>query len=150
MKIELEEPFKSLYKHGYARVSTKDKRKRVDLVNNSKDRTTISYARYLMCVSAGYILDDNLEVDHINCDESNDDISNLQILTKEQHREKTNREITTGRSGIHLVCSCCGIIFFRETRYLKRSKVYTACSRKCNGNLSRTISFSGKKKGRSV
>ncbi len=146
MKITLEEPFSSLYRKGYLRVSKKDKRKRVDLFNSNTDRTTISYARYIMCVSLGYILSDDFEVDHIDCDETNDLFSNLQILTVEDHREKTRQEFSTGRSGMDLICQCCGKKFFRETRNINKSKIWVVCSRSCNGKLSRINSLSGKRR----
>ena len=90
MVINLEEPYSSLYRKGYLRIP-KDGRKMVDLFNSSEDRTTISYARYLMCVNLGYILSKDYEVDHIDRDKNNDDISNLQVLSVEEHRRKTQK-----------------------------------------------------------
>lgn len=146
MKITLEEPFSSLYRKGYLRVSNKDKRKIVDLINSNKDRTTISYARYLMCVSLGYILYDDFEVDHKDCDETNDLLNNLQVLTISEHREKTRKEFSTGRTGVNLICECCGKSFFRESRNVNKSRVWVFCSRSCNGKLSRLNSLSGKRR----
>ncbi len=146
MEITLEEPFSSLYRKGYLRVSNKDKRKRVDLFNSNSDRTTISYARYIMCLSLGYVLSDDFEVDHIDCDETNDLVSNLQVLTIEEHRKKTKEEFSIGRSGVNLICECCGKSFFRESRYINNSKVWQVCSRSCHGKLSILNSSSGKRR----
>ena len=44
MVFDLEEPFKSLYRKSYLR-EDKFGRKRVDLFNSEKDRTTIALAR---------------------------------------------------------------------------------------------------------
>jgi len=50
MKIELEYPFNITWKRGYI-VTNPENRKNVLLYNSQPDRTTISYARYLMSVS---------------------------------------------------------------------------------------------------
>ena len=137
MVFDLEQPFKSLYKRAYLR-EDRSGRKRVDLVNSEKDRTTISYARYLMCVKLGYLLSDEYEVDHIDRDCSNDDITNLQVLTKEEHLLKTAKESTTGRNTKLLVCECCGKYFEREVRQIKNRRQF--CSYSCNGKMSKNIS----------
>lgn len=53
-------------------------------------RKTVSYARYLMSVHLKRFLTSQEEVDHVDNDKTNDNITNLQILTKEQNREKSN------------------------------------------------------------
>lgn len=53
-------------------------------------RTTISYARYLMSVKEGRVLEEYEEVDHIDNDKTNDEISNLQILTRSENVRKEN------------------------------------------------------------
>ena len=136
MVFDLEEPFKSLYRKSYLR-EDKFGRKRVDLVNSEKDRTTIAYARYLMCVKVGYVLSNEYEVDHIDRDCSNDDITNLQILTKEDHLYKTSLEMTTGRNTKIVNCACCGKLFEREVRQIRYEK--QLCSRVCNGKLSNNL-----------
>lgn len=71
MKIELEEPFKSLWKNGYL-VNDNEGRKRVMLYNSPDNRSGVTYARYLKCVELGYILPTRLEVDHDDHDKTND------------------------------------------------------------------------------
>lgn len=127
----LETPFKELWRVAYIR-EAEDGRKRIDLVNSSKDRTTISFARYLMCVKLGKFISEDYEVDHIDADCTNDDLSNLQILTKEEHLEKTTREATTGRTFLQLVCPNCRITFKREVRFTTGNKENNFCSRHCN------------------
>ena len=136
MVIDLEEPFKSLYKRAYIR-EDKFGRKRVDLVNTESDRTTIAYARYLMCVKVGYVISNEYEVDHIDRDCSNDEIDNLQILTREEHLHKTTLEMTTGRNTRIVNCACCGKQFEREVRLIRYEK--QLCSRSCNGKLSNNL-----------
>ena len=74
MVIELESPYKEIYRKGYLR-EDKSGRKRLDLINSKRDRTTISYARYLVSVDLGYVLGQDYEVDHIDTDCSNDEIT---------------------------------------------------------------------------
>ncbi|CAL1777708.1 HNH endonuclease [Acinetobacter phage vB_AbaM_KissB] len=131
MKIEIQKPFE--YKFGYLR-DTESGRKLVDLFNTNKDRTTISYARYLMCVKVGYIIGDEYEVDHKDNDRTNDDIENLQILSKEEHRNKTNS--TRVRSVTTLSCPQCGSDFERFTNQIKKG-TNPKCSRRCNALYNR-------------
>ena len=49
-KLILEEPYKSIWKHGYI-VTNKENRKTVILFNSKEDRTSTQYARYLMSVN---------------------------------------------------------------------------------------------------
>lgn len=135
MKLEPEEPFKSKWKKAYLRTSKKDLRKRVDLYNSETDRTTISYARYLKSVEVGYILGKDVEVDHIDKDKTNDVLSNLQILTVEEHKEKSSIEKSTGLACVELVCSYCNKNFMREVRNTRKKYNKTFCSRICMGKV---------------
>ena len=105
MKIELKSPFKEIWKYGYLRESSIDNRKRVDLFNSNTDRTTISYARYLMSVELGKVLSKDFEVDHIDRDCSNDEITNLQVITLEEHKLKTKQKFQAGNTKTLLVIS---------------------------------------------
>lgn len=87
MLIELDEPFKSMWRKGYL-VDDGEGRQRVVFYNSEQDRSAMTYARYLMCVKLGYILPTELEVDHKDDDKSNDDINNLQVLTGPQNKAK--------------------------------------------------------------
>ena len=137
MKIELEEPFKSLWRNGYLVVNSENRRN-VCLVNDKFDRTTISYARYLMCVKIGYILSDEYEVDHINDDKTDDRIVNLQILTKAQNREKENLRYLTYEQVSHgYHCAYCKLPFIITERLknmrIKQSTTGLAfCSKECS------------------
>lgn len=131
MKIELQEPYASRYSNGYLRVDEYG-RGRVDLVNSRADRTTVSYARYLVETSIGEFIPSGYEVDHKDTDCSNDDLSNLQVLTREEHILKTSKE-RTGKTILILKCAHCGIEFKREKRQIKVDSVATFCSRSCNG-----------------
>lgn len=133
----LDSPFKELWRKAYIRTS-KDGRKRIDLFNTNNGRTTISYARYLMCVKLGYILSNEYEVDHKNRDTADDSIDNLEVLTIAEHREKTKIEATTGRTKATLSCKNCGENFEREkSHYNEQRNVF--CSSRCNQKYNASI-----------
>lgn len=78
----------------------------VDKVNGRK--TSISYAKYLMEVHLGRYLKSDETVDHIDNDYTNNDISNLRVISRSRHayedvlRNKPNK--------VH--CEYCGKVFF--------------------------------------
>lgn len=135
MEIELEEPFKSIYRKGHVRLRD-DGRQILYLYNSPQDRTTTSYARYLMCVKEGRILPGDIEVDHRDGQKSNDDIDNLQSLTFSEHREKTIQYDMKREVEIDLTCPNCQRNFKRTERYLrdKRSQGQAQfhCGRSCS------------------
>lgn len=123
MKIELEEPYKSDWKHGYI-VTNKENRKHVILYNSPNDRSTVSYARYLMACSIGNYIDVGFEVDHIDNDKTNDVVSNLQILTKKENLDKSNPKLYNV-----YVCPICGVEFTPKRKQWNRPN--PCCSRRC-------------------
>ena len=136
MRIELQYPFNEDYKKGYLRRSKKDGRGRVDLVKNKKERTTISYARYLMSVEMGRYLDSDEEVDHIDEDCTNDSIENLQVILRKDHYVKSY-QARSGRKYVRFTCPQCqnptikphNTIFRGSSRSVGKIKF---CSRSCN------------------
>lgn len=130
MKINLEYPFNNDWRVGYLRESKKDGRRRVDLINTQYDRTTISYSRYLMSIKLGRYLTSDEEVDHIDTNCANDDIDNLQLLSVDEHLDKTKKENTTGRTMIDIVCPYCKKEFVREKRQVKTKLSF--CSKSCS------------------
>lgn len=110
------------------------RRKMVALVS-ADHRTTMSYARYLMCLHLERELTDQEEVDHIDDDCTNDIIENLQTLTPEQNREKQNR-LRRAKSLVTLTCPQCDQEFTRPRRYTKlrnpNLKGISCCSRRCS------------------
>jgi hypothetical protein len=136
MILELQEPFKSLWNKGYLQLHESG-RKYICLFNSNIDRTIISYARYLMCVKIGYILSDEFEVDHIDDDKTNDDIDNLQILTREQNALKEYyRYINEEQKSYGYLCASCEnpfILTERETKMrLAKAQELAFCSRSCS------------------
>lgn len=138
MKIELQEPFKSNWLYGYLRTNNENRRM-VDLYLNDKVRTTVPYARYLMCVKIGFVLSNEFEVDHIDNDKTNDDINNLQILTKQQNKEKERlRYLNEEQLSFGYHCAHCWLPFIltereKKTRLANQQQL-AFCSRSCSAN----------------
>lgn len=104
-------------------------RRMINLVSKV-DRTTISYAKYLMSMKLGRWLSAEEEVDHIDDDTLNDSIDNLQILTRDENVAKYNatRQVTM----LTLTCGWCGESFEREAvkerDSAKRRKLPACCN----------------------
>jgi hypothetical protein len=108
------------------------------LMDDVKVRTTISYARYLMSVKMNRFLMEDEEVDHIDDNKMNDDIINLQILSKAENKRKQELlKERTNPSFILLLCPVCNTQFNYPSRnykfHTKRGRTRFNCSRKCAG-----------------
>lgn len=136
MILELQEPFKSQWGKGYLVVNPENRRN-VILYNSDADRTTISYARYLMCVKLGYILSPEYEVDHKDDDKTNDHIDNLQVLTKEENQVKQHwHYMEHVQNYFGFQCVACKLPFILSERELKMRQAQTRtglafCSKEC-------------------
>lgn len=138
MRIHLEGPYKNLYKMGYL-VTNKEPRRNVILYNSPTDRTTVSYARYLMSVHLNRFLDENEYVDHINENKLDDRIENYQILTNQENIIKNLRRNNKTKMMVELICGGCGGNFSKaknQTHLVKGTKT-TYCYRKCIATASR-------------
>ena len=149
-KIRLEEPFASAYRFGYI-VTNKENRKHVVLYNSNKDRSTISYARYLYSVHLGRFLRKEEQVDHINNDKTDDSLQNLQILTiKSNNRKYANLK---GRQYVNYICPICGTSFKRTKGNSNRTpcKLNTliVCGAKCR-NFSNKMSLTKQQKEKMI
>lgn len=109
----------------------KERRRMVALVRLDRaSRTSMSYARYLMCVEEKRLLGPKEQVDHKDDDKLNDDIDNLQILSPEENRKKSAK---IGRTLVLLVCAYCQTPFRRRKGQDPNSKGYQRafCTRSC-------------------
>lgn len=108
-------------------------RKIVVLVS-PEHRTTMSYARYLMCLKEGRVLESDEQVDHIDGNRLNDAIDNLQVLTPKANLEKDFARRRAAAT-VDLICPMCGVEFTRMRREThlneSRRQVTTFCSRSC-------------------
>lgn len=108
-------------------------------------RTSVSYARYLMSVKLGRFLLPTEQVDHIDDDKQNDDVSNLQILTNIENvsKECKHRKQSIGTLMVRLKCPVCGREFIRRkglTHLTKNRGNVTTCSRNCRSKFVSMIS----------
>lgn len=100
-------------------------------IGNRKDRTTISYARYLMAVDLGRRLEPHETVDHDDEDKLNDAIDNLKIMGRIPNKLKSQKP----RQFNDFVCPACGKAFQRRQGASWRVE-QPCCSRSCSGRWS--------------
>ena len=101
------------------------------------NRKTILYSKYVMSIEVGRILTSEEEVDHVDGDKTNDCLSNLEIVTREENvrrRYEKNKAKT-----VEVECPECGLVFerlFKNTHLAPyRKTTMTFCSRKCSGKF---------------
>lgn len=97
MKIDLQGPYSLLWSWG-GLYEQPNGRKVVFLSNSRTNKTTISYAKYLMTVKLNRLLEENELVGHKDEDVTNDSIDNLVLTTKAEVSAKTNKRRTIGRT----------------------------------------------------
>jgi hypothetical protein len=112
----------------YVVFHNKMKRRMACLVSK-KDRTTISYARYLMSVHLGRKLTPFETVDHIDGNKLNDSLENLQILSNADNVRKSAK----GRMMVTMICPVCSSYFTKERRqtHIIKGGSPSCCSRNC-------------------
>ena len=135
MIIELEEPFKSKYRKGYLQKHPNG-RQYVCLYNSQSDRTIISYARYILCVNAGYVIESDIEADHDNNDHTDDNPSNIKPLHYSDNIRKAHiNKRGKIQSDIPQTCVICSKIFYNKV--IKQ----TCCDFNCKSLLYRQNSI---------
>ena len=136
IKIDLKYPYNTVWKYGYVTIN-RDNRRTLLLVGDRR-RSSTQYARYLLSVKLGRFLTKNETVDHIDGDKANDNIDNLQILSRSENTRKSQK-----KPDFKLVCPICKKVFVVE-RYKvsgrkKKEKIKRGemcCSRVCGGKFS--------------
>ena len=131
MVIDLEDPFKTIWRKGYLQTHPNG-RQYVCLYNSNRDRTIISYARYLKSVELGEFIPEGYEVDHNDNDKTNDNISNLKVLSGFENKQKQHlavrRFIQKETAQQCVICKC--VFYNRRLRQ-------TCGSKNCKGELFR-------------
>lgn len=127
MKIKLETPFKEKYEYGYL-VTNKEPRRHVILYNSKDDRTSLSFARYLMSVHLKRELNKDEVVDHVDGNQLHDLIENLQILTYSENILKGCIENNKSELLNYYRCGC-GKEFSKAPRNIYTD--FPCCSRSC-------------------
>lgn len=133
MRIESPKVFEEY--NCYKCISRKENRVIVSMVSRKTGKhKTISYARFLMCIKENRILETHEEVDHIDNDKRNDNITNLQILTRDKNLKKYHN--TLERDFVELICPFCEKEFTRERRQThlngRSERDKTFCSKDCS------------------
>lgn len=123
-------------------ISKIDGRKRVLLYFNDKSRTTKSLARFLYEQKHGK-LPAHLTVDHIDEDFINDDLDNLQPLTREENIKKAWENGTNAaKEWFKGFCPQCGVEFVKPMNHVrhnrKQGKPGPYCSKSCAGKFNQT------------
>lgn len=116
----------------------KDGRKHVVIVYPDGSKTTKSWPRVIIERHLGRKLTDEETVDHIDEDFTNDNIENLQILTRSDNAKKHTRIFPAEM--IQLQCKYCGDLFTRRLkRYTYDTQVRKVdgpfCSKRCTGKV---------------
>lgn len=111
-------------------------RKFVLIVWPDGSKKTTSNARYLMEKHLNRELSMFEEVDHIDNDSSNDEIINLQVLSKQDNIEKSKKLAKE----IEVTCECCGSEFSILYSVFKRNQITLNkkgpyCSKSCAGTM---------------
>lgn len=115
-------------------------RRYVNLIHDDGKRTTMLYSRYLMQEHLGRELGPDEHVDHRDEDKTNDDLGNLQLLTRSENAKKSARL----RKSVEMWdfdCPQCGGSFQREASFVRnnqgnQSKSGPFCGRSCAGKAS--------------
>lgn len=115
----------------------------VEKVFDNGFRTHSYYARHLMELKLGRQLETEECVDHIDGDQLNDDIDNLQILTKGQNSSKQFDDKGTRKGIDEYICPNCSELFElkvaeMEHRRRRNGNREVCCSKRCS-NIYRNI-----------
>lgn len=101
--------------------------------------------RVIMENHLGRLLNANEVVHHIDGNKKNNNILNLELMTREQHTSEHSRQ--KGHWIAKLKCPWCKKVFYRRKRQTflsKKNKLNcTCCSRSCSGKFSRYIQLHG-------
>lgn len=121
----------------------KDGREHVIVYLHDGTKMTRSYPKYLMEIHLGRELDPDLEtIDHIDRNFCNNELSNLQILTRKRNAEKS----ALRAKDVYCDCLQCGINFkLSKTQRKNRSdgKAGPFCSKSCVGKYGKSVQISG-------
>lgn len=136
-KIEIEYPFTDKYDSAY-KVSSQGRNSVVLYSTVTKERTTISNAKYMMSVYLKRHLSIDEHVDHINDNKLDDRIDNFQILSLAENNRKQAALI--GCAMVEYLCPICERVFAikrKNSHYGSRKHaISVTCSRSCGGKAS--------------
>ncbi len=115
-------------------------------VEGKRNRLGMNYARYLMSVHLGRILDDTEQADHINNIKTDDRIENLQILTKVKNQQKYYDHYRKHiQERIRLRCDNCYHFYYRLQWQITKDGNHF-CSASCRSKYAVKNGLNGLKK----
>jgi hypothetical protein len=121
----------------YGPYTRKDNRQHIVIVHPDGRKQTKSYPRHLLEQHIGRELTIYETVDHIDEDKTNNDITNLQILSLSDNAKKAM--LLRPRQVYKFVCPVCGIDAVKFLNHVKnnwrRRKAGPYCSRQCSGKV---------------
>lgn len=124
-----------------------DKRKHFVLIYANGDKGSLSYPKWLMEQHLGRLLEDWETVDHINNDETDDRIENLQILSLTNNILK--QAALKPREMYSFICPVCKKTAIKEMHFvrhnLKRSPYGPFCGRSCAGKFNAQKQYANRK-----
>lgn len=128
MKLELSEYYKEFgFKAVYMRFNKCTGRNQVILVRNDGSLTGMSYAKYVYTSYHKCKIEKGDEIDHIDDNKLNDDISNLQVLSKSENARKNKKR----RQYVALICPVCGKEFILPKNVSDSIETEPCCSKSC-------------------
>lgn len=102
-------------------------------VTNKRGKTDVEH-RVIMEEHLGRILGYNEVVHHINGDDKDNRLENLQLMSRSEHTKMHNPKIPY----TCLFCYWCGVIIFRKPHKVriinKKERKLSFCSKKCAGS----------------
>lgn len=125
----------------YGPYKAKDGRLRIIGVDENGNKHTISYPKFLMENHLNRYLEKDEQIDHIDGNPLNNDISNLQILKLGEHQKLDALRV----KNVKVRCAYCGKEFIIKGSNLclrnRKDRLQTGyfCSRECSGKYGKEI-----------
>lgn len=122
----------------YGPYIAKDGRLRIMGIDSNNVKHTISYPKYLMELHLGRYLEKNEQVDHIDGNPLNNDISNLRVVLLGEHQSLhaiRNKDVIVN-------CTFCNKPFSikgSKINYRNRYNSGYFCSKQCSGKYGRML-----------
>lgn len=107
------------------------------IVHNYVYTKTITYSRYLWMTHHQRVIPEGYEVDHIDDNPSNNEISNLQLLTTDENNRKRDKNLGYSSDGYTFNCPVCGtertikMWIYRQNQIVK-GQPGPYCSKSCS------------------
>jgi hypothetical protein len=128
MKVEVSDFYKKKgVKAVYVGIN-KEPRRVATLIYTNGEKHSMSYAKYVYTSYYECDVAEGDQVDHIDKNKMNDDISNLQVISRKLNTNKSKMI----KEFVELECPVCHEKFLFEKRNLS-THLNPCCSRKCGG-----------------